>query len=152
MGASPRRDLVTASRWVGADTQAIPGFGCEHRGMRSAPSALELEIHEEIAEGESPNHPIRRWLAGIREKVAQRPHVNLAYRILVATLGTIIVLVGIVLIPLPGPGWLIVFLGLAVLGTEFHWARRLMVFAKRQLSRFWAWWNARRARRAARVE
>ncbi len=120
--------------------------------MSTSPSSIQREIQEGIAEGESPNHPIRRWLGGVRAQVASRPRLNLAYRILVATLGTLIVLVGIVLIPLPGPGWLIVFLGLAVLSTEFHWARRLSAYAKRMLARFWAWWNARRARRVVRAE
>jgi hypothetical protein len=43
----------------------------------------------------------------------------------------------------------VVFLGLAVLGTEFAWAKRLAAFTKRQLARFWAWWQARRAERRA---
>lgn len=44
----------------------------------------------------------------------------------VGILGGIVVLIGIVLIPYPGPGWLIVFGGLALLSTEFHFARRLL--------------------------
>lgn len=118
--------------------------------MTEVSSSLERELQDEIAQGEDPNHPIRVWLAGIRSAVAARPVANIAYRTLVAVLGSVIVLVGIVLIPLPGPGWLIVFLGLAVLGTEYHWARRLTAFAKRHLRRFWALWNAWRARRAKR--
>ena len=34
--------------------------------------------------------------------------------------------VGILAIPYPGPGWAIVFLGLAILATEFEWAHRLL--------------------------
>ena len=37
-----------------------------------------------------------------------------------------VVAVGIALIPLPGPGWLIVIAGLAIWAVEFHWARRLL--------------------------
>jgi uncharacterized protein (TIGR02611 family) len=40
--------------------------------------------------------------------------------------GVIVVLIGIVAIPYPGPGWLIVFAGLAILATEFAWAQRLL--------------------------
>lgn len=40
--------------------------------------------------------------------------------------GAIVVLIGIVAIPYPGPGWLIVFAGLAILATEFAWAQRLL--------------------------
>lgn len=115
--------------------------------MSPAQSDLGREIRDEIVEGENPNHPIRQWLRGLRASVAGKPRLNLAYRVLVAVLGGTIVIVGIILIPLPGPGWLTVFLGLAVLSTEYHWARRVSNFAKRQLARFWAWWNARRAQR-----
>jgi uncharacterized protein (TIGR02611 family) len=34
------------------------------------------------------------------------------------------------LVPLPGPGWLIVFAGLAILATEYVWAQRLLNYAK----------------------
>lgn len=118
--------------------------------MTAEMSSLERELREEIAEGERPDHPIRQWLHGIRQSVAHRPRLNLAYRVFVGFIGTTIVLVGIVLIPLPGPGWLTVFLGLAILATEFHWAKRLSDYAKGRLGQFWAWWNARRAARAAR--
>ena len=42
-------------------------------------------------------------------------------------LGAALLLVGVVLsLPLvPGPGLLVMFIGLGVLGTEFEWARRL---------------------------
>lgn len=49
-----------------------------------------------------------------------------AKRVAIAILGTIVLLVGIIAIPYPGPGWLIVFAGLAILGTEFDWAQRLL--------------------------
>lgn len=117
--------------------------------LDETPSGLEDEIRRGIVEGESPNHPIRQWLHGIRESVAERPRLNLLYRIFIALFGGLIMLVGIIMIPLPGPGWLTVFLGLAVLSTEYHWAKRVSNYAKAQLGRFWTWWNARRARRRA---
>lgn len=105
------------------------------------------ELARDIASAEDPWRPIRRFLAGIRRRIERRPVLRRVYRIAVAVLGAGIALVGIPLIPLPGPGWLVVFLGLAVLGTEFSWARRLAAFAKRQLApRFWAWWRARSRR------
>jgi uncharacterized protein (TIGR02611 family) len=41
-------------------------------------------------------------------------------------------LIGIVLIPYPGPGWLIVFSGLAILATEFASAKRLLETLRRK--------------------
>lgn len=106
------------------------------------------EIEREIAEGERTDRPIRRMLRGIRRWIDRHPRLRLAYRIGVGVLGGVVAVGGLLLVPLPGPGWLVVFLGLAILGTEFAWAKRLAAFTKRQLARFWEWWQARRAARA----
>lgn len=45
-------------------------------------------------------------------------------RILIFTLGVPVIAIGIVLIPLPGPGFLVIAAGLAILSLEFEWARR----------------------------
>ncbi|HVN10606.1 MAG TPA: TIGR02611 family protein [Kineosporiaceae bacterium] len=63
----------------------------------------------------------------------------MVYRIVVGLLGVAITVGGLVLVPLPGPGWLIVLAGLALLATEFEPARRLLVFVRRQLSAWTAW-------------
>jgi uncharacterized protein (TIGR02611 family) len=47
-----------------------------------------------------------------------------AKRLAVFVLGTIVVLVGIALLVLPGPGMVLIFLGLTLLATEFAWARQ----------------------------
>ncbi|HSX28294.1 MAG TPA: TIGR02611 family protein [Candidatus Saccharimonadales bacterium] len=49
--------------------------------------------------------------------------------------GGLIVIVGIILIPLPGPGWAIVFVGLAILATEFELAMRLKITTQNRLIR-----------------
>jgi Putative transmembrane protein (PGPGW). len=43
---------------------------------------------------------------------------------------------GAVMLVTPGPGWLVIFLGLGLLAAEFMWARRLMDRIKREGSRF----------------
>ena len=104
---------------------------------------------ESADEGSSPRHPFRLWLARRRASIEKHPRLRLAYLIALAIVGISIVLIGIVLIPLPGPGWLIVFLGFAVLGTEFAVARRFNAFLRRMLARATAWWGRHRAARAA---
>ena len=47
--------------------------------------------------------------------------------------------VGLVLVPFPGPGWVVVLVGLAVLASEFTWAERLQHFVRRQLQAWVAW-------------
>lgn len=46
-----------------------------------------------------------------------------ARRIAVLTVGSTVVLLGIVMLVTPGPGLLVIPLGLAILGAEFAWAR-----------------------------
>ena len=53
-----------------------------------------------------------------------------AKRVAVTIAGFTVVIVGLILVPLPGPGWLIVFAGLAILATEYVWAQRLLNYAK----------------------
>ena len=36
---------------------------------------------------------------------------------------------------LPGPGWLLIFVGLSILGTEYVWAQRMLRVAKEQANK-----------------
>ena len=65
--------------------------------------------------------------------------LNGVYRTGIAVIGGVIVVAGIMLIPLPGPGWLIVFAGLGVLATEFAWAGRLLTYARDKVLAWTAW-------------
>jgi uncharacterized protein (TIGR02611 family) len=80
---------------------------------------------------------------GWRRRIAARRSVNHPYRIGVGIVGALVVALGIVAIPLPGPGWLIVIAGLFVLATEFVWAERLLEFTKRHVTRWTEWVGAR---------
>ena len=60
-------------------------------------------------------------------------------KILIAITGGLVVLIGLVLVPYPGPGWLIVISGLAILSTEFVFASRLLHYAKRKYDNWVAW-------------
>lgn len=70
--------------------------------------------------------PLSARLRAIRARLHQLPGGALAWRILITLLGVAVIVVGIVLLPLPGPGWLIIFTGLGVLATEYAWARHLL--------------------------
>lgn len=45
-------------------------------------------------------------------------------RVIIAVIGGTVLLIGIVLIVLPGPAFIVIPLGLGILATEFLWARR----------------------------
>ena len=112
------------------------------------PDSLEATVRAEIAAAEEPTRPIRRMLRRARAWIDRHPRLNRVYRSAVGAIGGVLAIGGLLLVPLPGPGWLVVFLGLAVLGTEFRWARRAAAWLKRMLDRFWIWWRARRSARA----
>ncbi|RWZ53160.1 TIGR02611 family protein [Labedella phragmitis] len=126
-----------ASRTNPPDRTAAPD-------SRDSSDGTAAEVAVGIAAGEDPRHPVRRVLGRLRSWIHGRPRLRVLYRSIVALLGAALTLVGLALVPLPGPGWLVVFLGLAVLGTEFAWARRLAAVIKRMLARFWTWWRNRR--------
>ncbi len=53
-------------------------------------------------------------------------------RVAVTIAGFAVLLAGIALLVLPGPGWLLIFIGLTILATEYVWAQRLLNAAKRK--------------------
>lgn len=68
-----------------------------------------------------------------------RPVIRHSKRIATAISGGAVVLVGFVLIPYPGPGWLIVFAGFAILATEFVFAARALEWLKNRYEHWKQW-------------
>jgi tellurite resistance protein TerC len=56
-----------------------------------------------------------------------------ARRWIVAVVGVTIAAIGLALLVLPGPGLLVIAVGIGLLGTEFAWARRLLKRVRAQL-------------------
>lgn len=85
---------------------------------------------------------MRGKLARGRHRLRQQPVANLAYRIGVAVVGLAVLAIGLLAIPYPGPGWAIVFVGLAILATEFIWARRVLTFVRERYDGSMVWFRA----------
>jgi hypothetical protein len=51
-------------------------------------------------------------------------------KLAIAVIGGTVLLIGIALIVLPGPAFIVIPVGLAILATEFAWARRAVVKAR----------------------
>ncbi|MFA5805106.1 MAG: PGPGW domain-containing protein [Melioribacteraceae bacterium] len=47
-------------------------------------------------------------------------------RVVIGIIGTSILIIGIAMIVLPGPAFIVIPLGLSILATEFFWARKIM--------------------------
>lgn len=80
---------------------------------------------------------LRQW----RERLRQHRTTNAAYRVVVGVTGAIVLTAGIIAIPYPGPGWAIVFIGLAILASEFAWAHHTLRFAKGRYDAFMDWFG-----------
>ena len=66
------------------------------------------------------NRWLQKWVA--RFGLESRPRLR---RFLIGTIGFSVVLIGLVMIVLPGPAIIIVPLGFAILASEFAWTRRV---------------------------
>lgn len=60
-----------------------------------------------------------------------------------AIAGSIVIVVGLILIPYPGPGWLVVFAGLTILATEFEFAARVLAALKQKYAAWKVWLKQR---------
>jgi uncharacterized protein (TIGR02611 family) len=109
------------------------------KGYPTAPSAASrpttIPTDRSATVGRPRTNPVAAWYRRARSRRVVGPFL----RITVLSLGVLVTLVGLVLVPLPGPGWAIVFLGLALTATEFRPARNLLEFA-RSTVRMWTDW------------
>lgn len=56
-------------------------------------------------------------------------------RTVVAMIGFTVLLIGLAMVVLPGPAVVVIPLGLAILATEFVWAKRLLEKARATITR-----------------
>ncbi|MFF1531344.1 PGPGW domain-containing protein [Cellulomonas sp. NPDC058312] len=108
------------------------------------------DLAAEIAAGERTDTGAHRFLARLRERLDSRPWLRLTYKVVVTVVGSTVVLAGIAMLVLPGPGWLAIFLGLGILGTEFAVIQRFNHRLKAMVLRYWHAFRERRAARARR--
>ncbi|WP_229783322.1 TIGR02611 family protein [Pilimelia anulata] len=75
--------------------------------------------------------------------IRAHPTGRVAFRVAIALLGALVVAVGLVLIPLPGPGWALVLLGLAIWAVEFVWAKHLLRYTRHRVQLWTRWATGR---------
>ena len=51
-------------------------------------------------------------------------NIKVVRRVIVSVVGATVLLIGVALLVLPGPAFIVIPLGLAILATEYAWARR----------------------------
>lgn len=114
------------------------------RPERTATEAAGRMLGSALASG-------RRAASVARETIRRSPRADRVYRTAVGVTGGTTVALGVVLMPLPGPGALIALGGLSMLGTEFETAKRINVRATRAVTATAAAVAERRTRKRERA-
>ncbi|MDQ0797457.1 TIGR02611 family protein [Streptomyces sp. B1I3] len=60
--------------------------------------------------------------------------LHLSWQVGIFVAGLAVVGAGVVMLPLPGPGWLVIFGGMAIWATEFVWAQLVLRWTKRKVT------------------
>lgn len=80
----------------------------------------------------SPEHDEPGFLKRLHQRLHSNPVTGLITKIVVSVVGGAVILVGVLLSGpgIPGPGFVVIILGLAILATEWTWADRLVKWAR----------------------
>ncbi|BCB95465.1 hypothetical protein JZK55_03870 [Dissulfurispira thermophila] len=54
-------------------------------------------------------------------------------KVIIGVIGFTVLLIGVAMIVLPGPAFVVIPLGLGILATEFVWARKLLIKIKTKI-------------------
>jgi uncharacterized protein (TIGR02611 family) len=71
-----------------------------------------------------------RWMKRLFS-VLNVENIKVVRRVIVSVVGATVLLIGIALLVLPGPAFIVIPVGLAILATEYAWARRWLKKARR---------------------
>ena len=133
---------VTAAPAEPDPIEAPPGPEAQSRpaaespsGGAGGPTAPEKHHHHHHVLIE-PDEDRWAW----RRRIRQNPHQLRIYRVAVGFAGLLLICLGLVTGPLPGPGGIpLVLLGLAIWSSEFEWAYRLRQRFKAEIKKFRGW-------------
>ena len=70
---------------------------------------------------------------GYREETREEARRGVVTRLLRMASGSLVTIIGVIMMPLPGPGLLIVAVGLGILSRDVAWADRLLQIVRKRL-------------------
>ena len=76
--------------------------------------------------------PHVRHRGRLHHRLHANPALSLTTKVVITTLGTLVICAGLVMMVAPGPGIVGIILGLAILSTEYEWAARWLAKAKQK--------------------
>jgi uncharacterized protein (TIGR02611 family) len=81
---------------------------------------------------------------GLLDRIRSTRTGRWSLKVGIAVFGGALVLLGLIMVPAPGPGWLVVIAGLSVLAIEYAWAKHLLELVRRHV-RVWTHWIGRQS-------
>src|SRR5689334_23442950 len=98
---------------------------------------------EAAADESDREHPLRDRLreaaiaaeyeTGVREDTEEQARASIHVRLARMTLGSLLLLAGVLMLALPGPGWITIAAGLAILAKDVAWADRALERVRKRL-------------------
>jgi uncharacterized protein (TIGR02611 family) len=109
------------------------------RAGKGGPGAGTRERSDRRGTGRARRRDGPQRIRTTLDLIRANPTGRFALRAFVAIAGAVVVAIGAALIPLPGPGWLMVIGGIGIWAIEFHWARRLLAYTRRNVQAWTRW-------------
>lgn len=94
--------------------------GSHHGTDESAPNGTESETEPHVSKAPA--------------FVKANRSLHLTWQVGVFIVGLAVIAAGVAMLVLPGPGWVAIFAGLVIWGTEFAWAQVVLRWTKRKVA------------------
>jgi len=121
--------LPTARRHSAVATISSNFFPAEHRStLAVADDVMTMDPRCRNKQSIGPASWIKRLF--------KLNNVKIVKRVIVSVVGATVLLIGVALLVLPGPAFIVIPVGLAILATEYAWARRWLKRARRMATDF----------------
>ncbi|WP_030192814.1 TIGR02611 family protein [Streptomyces sp. NRRL S-87] len=108
--------------------------GSDHRDDAESPAGERGDAVGPA--GGSENGPDEEAPLGSRAPafIKRSRSLHVSWQVGVFVVGLAVVALGVIMLPLPGPGWLVIFAGMAIWATEFVWAQLVLRWTKRKVT------------------
>ncbi|MFE4372925.1 TIGR02611 family protein [Streptomyces sp. NPDC056835] len=104
----------------------------DERGHVVAPTT-ERPVVGDVAEGGAAD-PERELGSRAPGFIKASRTLHLSWQVGVFVVGLAVVIAGVSMLVLPGPGWLVIFGGMAIWATEFVWAQLVLRWTRRKVT------------------
>ncbi|MGW0604630.1 TIGR02611 family protein [Streptomyces sp. NPDC002640] len=92
----------------------------------------------EVADTESAGPADGRHERGLGSRapgfIRRSRALHLSWQVGVFLVGLAVIAAGVVMLVVPGPGWVVIFAGMAIWATEFVWAQLVLRWTKRKVT------------------